>query len=40
MWMFHCHILPHAALGLVTHVSYAGVTTPFEMGSDSGNEPE
>ena len=40
VWMFHCHNLPHAAHGLVTHVSYAGVATPFEMGSDSGNEPE
>lgn len=40
VWMFHCHNLPHAAHGLVTHVSYAGVATPFEMGSNSGNEPE
>ena len=40
VWMFHCHNLPHAAHGLVTHVSYEGVATPFEMGSDSGNEPE
>ena len=40
VWMFHCHNLPHAARGLVTHVSYEGVATPFEMGSGSGNEPE
>ena len=32
VWMFHCHNLPHAAHGLVTHVAYAGVTTPFLMG--------
>jgi len=40
VWMFHCHNLPHAADGLVTHVGYEGVSTPFRMGSDSGNEPE
>jgi FtsP/CotA-like multicopper oxidase with cupredoxin domain len=40
IWMFHCHNLPHAAHGLVTHVAYEGVTTPFRMGSSSGNEPE
>jgi len=40
VWMFHCHNLPHAAGGLVTHVGYEGVSTPFRMGSDSGNEPE
>jgi FtsP/CotA-like multicopper oxidase with cupredoxin domain len=40
VWMFHCHNLPHAAKGLVTHASYQGVTTPFEMGDASGNEPE
>ena len=40
VWMFHCHILRHAARGLVTHVAYDGVTTPFRMGSASGNQPE
>jgi FtsP/CotA-like multicopper oxidase with cupredoxin domain len=40
IWMFHCHNLPHAAHGLVTHVAYEGVTTPFRMGKSSGNEPE
>ena len=40
IWMFHCHNLPHAARGLVTHVAYEGVTTPFRMGKSSGNEPE
>lgn len=40
VWMFHCHNLPHAAHGLVTHLGYAGVTTPFRMGSASGNDPE
>jgi FtsP/CotA-like multicopper oxidase with cupredoxin domain len=40
VWMFHCHNLPHAARGLVTHLAYEGVTTPFRMGKSSGNEPE
>jgi FtsP/CotA-like multicopper oxidase with cupredoxin domain len=40
VWMLHCHILRHAARGLVTHVAYEGVTTPFRMGSASGNQPE
>ncbi len=40
IWMFHCHNLPHAAQGLVTHVAYEGVTTPFRMGKSAGNEPE
>jgi FtsP/CotA-like multicopper oxidase with cupredoxin domain len=40
IWMDHCHNLKHAAQGLVTHLMYEGVTTPYELGSDSGNEPE
>ncbi len=40
IWMFHCHNLPHAAHGLVTHVAYEGVATPFRMGTATGNEPE
>ena len=35
VWMFHCHNLPHAAQGLVTHVAYEGVTTPFRMGKST-----
>ncbi len=40
IWMDHCHTLPHAVEGLMTHVMYEGVTTPFMLGSGSGNEPE
>ena len=40
IWMDHCHNLPHAIEGLMTHVAYEGVTTPFLLGPDSGNEPE
>ncbi|MCS5478811.1 multicopper oxidase family protein [Corynebacterium sp. YIM 101645] len=40
VWMDHCHNLPHAVEGLMTHLSYEGVSTPFLMGRDSGNAPE
>ncbi len=40
VWMFHCHNLPHAAEGLLAHVMYDGVTTPFVVGGSAGNEPE
>lgn len=40
IWMDHCHNLPHAADGLIAHVGYEGVSTPFELGHDTGNEPE
>ncbi|MGP6173604.1 multicopper oxidase family protein [Corynebacterium sp. A21] len=40
IWMDHCHNLPHAVDGLMTHLSYEGVTTPFLLGPASGNEPE
>jgi FtsP/CotA-like multicopper oxidase with cupredoxin domain len=40
IWMDHCHNLKHAQEGLVTHLVYEGVTTPFRLGKGSGNEPE
>ncbi|HEU4568518.1 MAG TPA: multicopper oxidase family protein [Marmoricola sp.] len=40
VWMDHCHNLKHAAQGLVTHLMYAGVTEPFRVGGEAGNEPE
>jgi FtsP/CotA-like multicopper oxidase with cupredoxin domain len=40
VWMDHCHNLPHAADGLVAHLAYAGVTTPFRVGGRPGNAPE
>jgi FtsP/CotA-like multicopper oxidase with cupredoxin domain len=40
IWMDHCHNLPHAADGLVAHLMYQGVTTPFVIGGDHTNEPE
>ncbi|XVU21672.1 multicopper oxidase family protein [Actinoplanes sp. CA-054009] len=38
VWMDHCHNLPHASEGLVTHLMYEGVTTPYRVGR--GNVPE
>ena len=40
IWMLHCHVLLHAGFGMTMTVNYAGVSTPFEMGSRSGNMPE
>ncbi|HET7688948.1 MAG TPA: multicopper oxidase family protein [Nocardioidaceae bacterium] len=40
LWADHCHNLNHAAEGLIAHLMYAGVTTPYELGDDSGNEPD
>lgn len=40
VWMFHCHVLLHAGMGMTTSVNYAGYSTPFEMGTRSGNMPE
>ena len=40
VWMDHCHNLDHAADGMVMHLAYAGVYSPFEVGHSSGNRPE
>ncbi|MGI8586747.1 MAG: multicopper oxidase family protein [Chloroflexia bacterium] len=40
LWMFHCHVLLHAAFGMSVMVEYAGIVTPYEMGTRSGNIPE
>ena len=39
IWMDHCHNLPHAAQGLVAHLMYAGVSTPYRVGHED-NHPE
>jgi FtsP/CotA-like multicopper oxidase with cupredoxin domain len=38
IWSDHCHNLKHAKEGLVVHLMYEGVSTPFAMGR--GNDPE
>src|SRR5262245_10623800 len=40
LWMFHCHVLLHAAMGMSAMISYAGVSTPYDLGARSGNQPE
>ncbi|WP_431902774.1 multicopper oxidase family protein [Nonomuraea sp. bgisy101] len=40
IWLDHCHNLPHASEGLIAHLMYEGVTTPFVLGGTAGNEPE
>jgi FtsP/CotA-like multicopper oxidase with cupredoxin domain len=40
IWSDHCHTLPHAVDGLVAHLMYDGVTTPFTINGHAGNQPE
>lgn len=40
VWMDHCHNLAHAAAGMVLHLVYEGVSTPFGPGGGAGNTPE
>jgi FtsP/CotA-like multicopper oxidase with cupredoxin domain len=40
IWMDHCHNLKHARQGMVTHLMYDGVTTPYRLGDATGNVPE
>ncbi len=40
IWMDHCHNLEHARDGMVAHLAYTGIATPFRLGGDADNEPE
>lgn len=40
LWMDHCHNLFHAKVGMMLHLVYAGVTTPYESGTATPNQPE
>ncbi|MFE3140626.1 multicopper oxidase family protein [Streptomyces scopuliridis] len=40
VWMDHCHNFVHTALGMVLHLTYDGVTSPYLVGGDAGNHPE
>lgn len=40
LWMLHCHVLIHAATGMDTMVVYPNITTPYTVGTRSGNTPE
>jgi FtsP/CotA-like multicopper oxidase with cupredoxin domain len=40
IWADHCHNLNHAVKGLMVHLMYEGVTTPYLIGGPNGNQPE
>ena len=40
VWMDHCHQLKHAADGLVAHLMYEGIGTPYLVGGPAANSPE
>ncbi|MFE7401724.1 multicopper oxidase family protein [Streptomyces sp. NPDC057557] len=40
LWMDHCHNLDHARDGMVLHLAYDGVSSPYETGRSTGNRPE
>ncbi|QBD74884.1 hypothetical protein EPA93_02290 [Ktedonosporobacter rubrisoli] len=40
IWMDHCHNLYHAAAGMILHLGYEGVSSPFEVGHGTINQPE
>lgn len=40
LWMDHCHNLDHARDGMVLHLAYDGVRTPYVAGRSTGNLPE
>ncbi|MFD0521238.1 multicopper oxidase domain-containing protein [Paractinoplanes durhamensis] len=40
IWVDHCHNLQHAVDGLLAHLAYTNVTTPFRVGGKAGNNPE
>ena len=40
IWVDHCHNLQHAADGLLAHLAYTDVSTPYRVGGAAGNAPE
>jgi len=40
IWVDHCHNLKHAADGLLAHLAYTDVYTPYKIGDVAGNKPE
>jgi FtsP/CotA-like multicopper oxidase with cupredoxin domain len=38
IWMDHCHNLYHAAAGMLMHLAYRGVTSPFRDGHGNISE--
>ena len=40
IWMDHCHQLSTPPTGLVAHLMYEGIDTPYLVGGPAGNSPE
>ena len=40
IWVDHCHNLKHAAEGLLAHLAYSDVGTPYRVGGKADNQPE
>lgn len=40
VWMDHCHNLKHARDGMVAHLMYEDVRTPYRIGGPVDNQPE
>ncbi len=40
IWMDHCHNLKHAAQGMVAHLMYEGLDTPYRIAGAADNRPE
>jgi FtsP/CotA-like multicopper oxidase with cupredoxin domain len=40
IWVDHCHNLNLAVEGLIVHLMYEGVTTPYVIGGANDNQPE
>lgn len=40
IWMIHCHNFLHANWGMDMMLSYNGYSTPYTVGTDSGNFPD
>src|SRR5215207_2922327 len=40
IWLDHCHHLKHAVDGMVAHLMYEGISTPYRIGGTPDNQPE
>jgi FtsP/CotA-like multicopper oxidase with cupredoxin domain len=40
IWMDHCHNLKHAADGMIAHLMYEGLDTPYRIAGPPDNQPD
>ena len=40
IWIDHCHNLKHAAQGMIAHLMYEGLDTPYRIAGPADNRPE